>query len=349
LTGAILSKTVQVHLNRLCNLSCLHCYSRSGPGERESLPFARVADFLADARAQGYERVAFSGGEPFLYPRYADALAEARRLGLSPVAVTNGTLLSGRLGAALPLHDLVAVSVDGPEPVHNALRGSGTAFSRMMKGIDAVRSAGVPFGIAHTVTRDSLVHLPWAAEFAHAAGAAVLQLHPLGLVGAAADHAMEPLDGETLARAYLCALALRSHYGDRLHIHIDLFNLRQLRDAPCSIVPPPAVPPGTLLAEIINPLVLRSDGRVGPVCHGLADSFPVADLSRQRLADAAPHFLSVQLPRLHAFSRRTFEELAAGVGEWPYVNWYELLEREAGRLPAPAAANAAPTSFAAAH
>jgi pyruvate-formate lyase-activating enzyme len=329
LTGAIIARTVQIHLNRLCNLSCLHCYSRSGPGEREVLSFETIARFLEDARAQGYERAAFSGGEPFLHPRFGDILVETRRLGLSPVAVTNGTLLSGRLGAALPLLDLIAVSVDGPEAVHNALRGSATAFSRMARGLEAVRAAGVPFGIAHTVTRDSLVHLPWVAEFAANAGAAVLQLHPLGLVGAAADHGLDPLDGETLARAYLCALALRSHHGDRLHIHIDLFNLHQLRDNPCRVVPPAAVAPGTPLADIINPLVLRSDGRVAPICHGLADTFPVADLACETLGEAAPRFAAVQLPLLHRYAGRLFDALAAETTAWPYLNWYELLEREA--------------------
>lgn len=343
MTGALTSRTVQIHLNRLCNLSCLHCYSRSGPGEREKLSFDALATFMGDARAEGYERVAFSGGEPFLHPDFGAIVLEAQRVGLSPVAVTNGTVLEGRRAAALPHLDLVAVSVDGPEAVHNHLRGSATAFARMVKGLETIRTSGVPFGIAHTVTRDSLVHLPWVAGFAEAAGATVLQLHPLGLVGAAEDHGLEALDGETLARAYLCALALRVEHGERLSIHVDLFNRRRLRDSPCEVVPPAAAPIDTPLADLINPLVLRSDGRVGPVCHGLADAFPVADIARERLANGARLFIAEELPRLHHAARRTFEAATADGHGWPYLNWYELLEHACGEA---APHDAAPASAA---
>jgi MoaA/NifB/PqqE/SkfB family radical SAM enzyme len=323
------SRTVQVHLNRLCNLSCLHCYSRSGPGERESLSPELVASFLADARREGYEVASFSGGEPFLHPHFGEIVERTRALGLGAVAVTNGTVLKGRRAAALPLLDLVAVSVDGPEPVHNRMRGSATAFSRMIEGLEIVRASGVPFGIAHTVTGDSLAHLPWMAEFACAAGAQVLQLHPLGLVGAAADNALGAVDGETLARAYLTALALRVDYGERLRIHIDLFNRAQLRGNPALIVPPAAAGPGTRLAETINPLVLLSHGRVSPICHELAGAFAVADLRRGTLADAAAHFLEAGLPRLHLFCQGLADRVLEDEDGWPYLNWYELLASEA--------------------
>jgi Fe-coproporphyrin III synthase len=324
------SRTVQVHLNRLCNLACLHCYSRSGPGERDSLAPDLVVAFLADAKAQGYDVAAFSGGEPFLHPHFREIVEATRALGMGAIAVTNGTVLKGPRAAALPLLDLVAVSVDGPEDVHNALRGSPTAFSRMVEGLEIVRKSEIPFGIAHTVTRDSLPHLPWMAEFARAAGAQVLQLHPLGLVGAAADHALAALDGETLARAYLSALALRVDHKAALRIHIDLFNRAQLRHNPALIVPPAEAGPGARLAEAINPLVLLADGRVGPICHELAGAFPVADLRRETLADAAPRFLAQGLPRLNAFCQALADKvLPEDEDGWPYLNWYEMLGREA--------------------
>lgn len=340
------NRTAQLHLSRLCNLSCLHCYSRSGPGVRESLPFELVRRFLADARDQGYEVAAFSGGEPFLHPQFREIVEATRALGLGAIAVTNGTILKGPRAAALPLLDLVAVSVDGPEPVHNRLRGSSTAFSRMMEGLEVIRRSGVPFGIAHTVTRDSLVHLPWMADFARSAGAEVLQLHPLGLVGFAADHGLDGLDGETLARTYLTALALRAEHGEALRIHVDLFNREQIRARPALVVPPAEAPAGAKLADVVNPLVLLSDGRVSPICHELAAAFPVADLDRDSLAGAAGAFLESGLPSLARFCRDLADRLLADEEGWPYLNWYELLAVEAassaGAGPAAMPAQAAP-------
>jgi Fe-coproporphyrin III synthase len=319
--------TVQVHLNRLCNLACLHCYSRSGPTEREALELEDVRRFLADARRQGYEVVGFSGGEPFLYPAFRQVVEAAREYGLAPIAVTNATVLREEAEAILPLLDLVAVSVDGPEPVHNRLRGSATAFARMVKGLDTVRRSGVRFGIAHTVTRESLPHLPWVAEFARSAGAEVLQLHPLGLVGAAADHALEEADGETLARTYLTALALRAEYGAALRIHVDLFNRAQLRRQPCLVVPPERAGGGTRLADVLNPLVLLSNGDVAPICHGLADAFPITNIGRERLSAAAPRYLADELPRFHHFCRRLAKHVSADEEGWPYLNWYRRRPR----------------------
>ena len=318
-------------MNRLCNLSCLHCYSRSGPGERESLDPGLVVRFLADAGEQGYEVAAFSGGEPFLYPRFREILEATSDLGLSAVAVTNGTVLRGERADLLPLLDLVAISVDGPEPVHNRLRGSPTAFSRMAAGLEVVRASGVRFGIAHTVTRESLVHLPWMAEFARSAGAEVLQLHPLGLVGAAHDHRLDSLDGETLARAYLAALALRADHGDKLRIHVDLFNRAHLRTNLDLVVPPARADPNTRLSDVVNPLVLLSNGDVSPICHGLGERFLVGNIGETPLKASVPRFLEEGLPRLHRFCSALAERVARDDEGWPYLNWYELLEREAGR------------------
>jgi hypothetical protein len=132
-----------------------------------------------------------------------------------------------------------------------------------------------------------------------------------------------------LARTYLTALALRIDHGDALRIHVDLFNREQLRRNPGLVVPPPETPAGTKLADIVNPLVLLSDGRVSPICHELAGAFPVADLDRENLAGAADAFLASGLPRLHSFCAALADRLLAEEEGWPYLNWYELLAREA--------------------
>ena len=42
LTGS--RRFLQVHPTRRCNLRCLHCYSSSGPDQREELPLAMLRD-----------------------------------------------------------------------------------------------------------------------------------------------------------------------------------------------------------------------------------------------------------------------------------------------------------------
>ncbi len=338
MVGAIASKTVQVHLNRRCNLACAHCYSASGPLETEALPAPALIGFLEEVAGQGYGVVAFSGGEPFLYPDFVTVLEAAKSFGLRRLAVTNGTVLTGRRTAPLALLDLVAVSVDGREVVHNRLRRSPTAFARMLKGIDTVRGAGLSFGIAHTVTRDSLPDLPWMARFAVDQGASILQLHPLGMVGAAkhmhddvADgRSGAGLDGEILARTWLTALALQSDYGDRLAIHVDLFNRATLAARPDLVVPSDG---GTgadaLLSDILNPLVVMSNGDLSPICHAMDPALRLGRLGTEPLSQIARRFRETILADLRALCHNLWQEVVADTDGWPYLNWYELLETRA--------------------
>ena len=326
MAGAIARSTVQIHLNRRCNLACRHCYSHPGPDQRAELAPAALAVFLADAAREGYRVAAFSGGEPFLYHAFARALTTARDKGLITIAVTNATTLRGG-EAALGLLDFLAVSVDGPEPIHNAMRQSTTAYARMLRGLDVVRSAGLAFGIAHTLTRETLPHLTWLAEFAHDSGAQALQLHPLSIVGAA-DGALAPLDGETLARAYLAALALRREFGATLSISVELFNRETIRHDP-DLVMPPAKTSGVQprLADVLNPLVLMTNGDLSPICHAMGPRYRLGNIADAPLATLADRFLETGLEPLRALCEQQRHALLGDASGWPYVNWYEMLER----------------------
>lgn len=342
MVGAIASKTVQVHLNRRCNLACAHCYSASGPHETEELPARALIGFLEEAANEGYGVVAFSGGEPFLYDDFAAVLEAAKALGLRRLAVTNGTVLTGARTKALALLDLVAVSVDGREAVHNRIRRSPTAFARMLKGLAVVRGAGLPFGIAHTVTRDSLADVPWMAEFAVEQGARVLQLHPLGMVGAAKTGlAGAGLDGEILARTWLTALALQAEYGERLAIHVDLFNRATLANRPELVVPGDGGEEReVLLSDILNPLVVMANGELSPICHAMAPALRFGRIGSEPLSEIARRFRATTLGDLRTLCQELWQEVVADADGWPYLNWYELLETRAqrGKIPSVQAA-----------
>lgn len=326
MTGAPRHRTVQLHPSRHCNLACGHCYSSSGPRETEALPVARLAAFLADARAEGYECVAFSGGEPLLYPGLGELLAVAKALGFSRVGVTNGTLHRDRDLALMAQFDLIAVSIDGPEPMHNALRRSPTAFVRAVTGLERMRERGIPFGIVHAATRDSLEHLGWLAEFAKRLGAQVLQLHPLGFVGAAAAN-LAALDGDTCARIHLAARYLAAEYGERLNIHVDMFNREELRGEPEQVVPP--APGGVAprpLSDLINPLVVMADGSLSPICHGMGPGHRIGSLGQAGLAALSVAYQHERFPAFREFCQTLLDEILAEEDAWPFFNWYELLE-----------------------
>jgi radical SAM protein with 4Fe4S-binding SPASM domain len=78
----------------------------------------------------------------------------------------------------------IAVSLDGAAAdVHDAFRNMPGAFAGAMKGIEAARSAGLPFQISTSVTRFNVDELPKIHELAKKLGAAAHHIFMLVRVG----------------------------------------------------------------------------------------------------------------------------------------------------------------------
>lgn len=325
-SGAMTRPTVQVHVTRTCTLSCRHCYSSSGPTVAERLEVEVVEDFLRDAAAEGYRSLAVSGGEPLLYDDLPKVLVAARDAGMSTSITTNGTLFARPIWDVVAgLVDSVAVSVDGPPDLHNDLRRSPTAFARLEAGLEVLQASGVPFGLIHTVTRRSIEHLGWLGDFAASHDASLLQLHPLGLVGAGENLGELQPDGEVMALARIGGLALQQ--GHDFPVHVDVFNAVDVRQHPERVhaqaedddVSRP-------LANLVNPLVVMADGGVSPICHAMPRSLLLGNLHDASLSVLATAWRDAGHAAFRAHCRAVWEALEPTL-EWPYFNWYEVLER----------------------
>lgn len=94
-----------------------------------------------------------TGGEPFLREDLFDILGEVKSLGFDAYLLTNGTLVNRE--RALRLADLgingVQVSIDGPEAVHNDIRGKGS-FTAAEHGIECLVDAGIPVTLNVTLS-----------------------------------------------------------------------------------------------------------------------------------------------------------------------------------------------------
>ncbi len=125
-----------------CNLACAHCRVQRRP---EELPLPAALDFLADAAAQGIERVGFSGGEPFLRLDFLVAVTEAAcaRGMLFDRLMTNGVWWKDEGELAAALEALASAGFDGtiglsfdryhgqaPERLTTFIRKASDAFGR---------------------------------------------------------------------------------------------------------------------------------------------------------------------------------------------------------------------------
>jgi len=217
---------IQIHPTRRSNLRCLHCYSRSGPAERDLLTYQTLADAIADAHAEGYAVASFSGGEPVLYSNLGRLLRHSKELGMRTTVTSNGMLLTDKRIAMLAGYtDVLAISLDGLPNSHNRLRASDRAFDGMKSNLDRVRMSGIDFGFIFTLTQHNVNEIDWAVQFAVEQGAKLFQIHPLEEVGRAAKAlAGSRPDEIESAYAYIEAERIRRKYRDRLVVQLDIFH-----------------------------------------------------------------------------------------------------------------------------
>lgn len=144
---------VQLHLTERCNLRCRHCYQSGTKNQELSLSETRhvaveVSEML-DTWTDAYD-VPFSpsfnitGGEPFLREDIFKVLQEVGDRGFELYLLTNGILIDKT--KAQRLADLgvkgVQVSIEGPESVHEEIRGRGS-FSSSLRGVRHLLDAGL--------------------------------------------------------------------------------------------------------------------------------------------------------------------------------------------------------------
>lgn len=141
-----------------CNLRCLHCGSSCEPTSpvKELSPEQILA--IVDTIGEDFDGrrifVSITGGEPLLRPDLYQVVERMSSYGMGSCIVTNGTLLTAEKARRLIDAGMrtVSISVDGPEAVHEAVRGEGT-LRRTLAGITAAREAGLRWVEAITCVR----------------------------------------------------------------------------------------------------------------------------------------------------------------------------------------------------
>ena len=114
-------------------------------------------ELLQEAHWLGATRFTPSGAEVFMRKDIILILEEAARLGFQTISVvTNGMLIKRHIKRLRDIPGLALhVSIDGPEEVHDALRGPGS-YRAALEGLGAAVTAGIPTSIKAVLMRPSL-------------------------------------------------------------------------------------------------------------------------------------------------------------------------------------------------
>jgi radical SAM protein with 4Fe4S-binding SPASM domain len=195
------------NLTDRCNLSCTHCYSKSGPGrttegELTTSEALGVIDNLAD---MGVPLILFTGGEPLLREDIWDLARHARDRGLKMAISTNGTLITPGVARQITECGIeyAGISLDGATAAtHDRFRNSPGAFTQTIAAFSACHEAGLRCGVRVTLTRENATELGALVDLALSLGASRFCLYWLVPAGRGSDsYARLQLDSDEVTKA----------------------------------------------------------------------------------------------------------------------------------------------------
>jgi len=148
---------VSINITRKCNLKCKHCLSDSGKKDEDELKTVEILDLIDQLKKNGKPTLAIGGGEPLLRRDLFKIIKYARKNEVPVSIITNGLLVNKEIAQKLELLNLeyIAVSIDGLEKTHDAMRGKGN-FKKTLKNIKILRKFCNNTKLAMRVTVNTL-------------------------------------------------------------------------------------------------------------------------------------------------------------------------------------------------
>jgi radical SAM protein with 4Fe4S-binding SPASM domain len=202
-----------------CNLQCIHCHTSGGQSQTDELSTQEAKDLFTQlAEIPEFRMLAFTGGEPLLREDLFELLAYSRALGFTNTIATNATLITDEIAQQLRHYGVViaAVSLDAVDPVtHDRVRGVPGAFHAAIKGMTALRRAGILLHINITAMEYNLQQIKPLTTLIDKLGTSILLMYQLIPVGRGEKIQNAKLDDHTneyliqhIAAAQHCSRAI---------------------------------------------------------------------------------------------------------------------------------------------
>lgn len=146
-------RLIHLQLTKQCNLRCSFCGQW---GEHGYMKGASAEDISTDdwlrvvAEAASYrDRTGIApefilwGGEPLASPSFPAVSTALRDAGFTAALITNGVLIEKHVALINRNIDTVYVSIDGPEEIHERVRGAKGIYARLRRGLSSLESERV--------------------------------------------------------------------------------------------------------------------------------------------------------------------------------------------------------------
>ncbi len=145
-----------------CNLSCLHCYSKSTLDEVDTLTTEQIKKTILEMKENGVKFIIFSGGEPLTRKDLFEIADFCKENGIITYLSSNGLYFTkGNIQKIVDTFNYVGVSIDGDEATHDYFRGLKGAFKETLKSVLLANETGSKVGIRFTMTKDTIDSLEY--------------------------------------------------------------------------------------------------------------------------------------------------------------------------------------------
>lgn len=133
--------SVSFTLTNRCNFRCDYC---DIPEKAEyEMSTAEFREAISEFAAAGMARASFSGGEALLRPDAVELIEHAKSEGCFTSLNSNGFNTERYLDRLAGCLDMLMVSLDGPEEVHDLVRKRRGSYERVLRVIDGARARGI--------------------------------------------------------------------------------------------------------------------------------------------------------------------------------------------------------------
>jgi radical SAM protein with 4Fe4S-binding SPASM domain len=167
-----------IELTVYCNLQCKMC--SVWELKQHGVPFDLAIELLTQARGLGASHFTPCGAESFMRKDLLDIVEKADELGYERQdIVTNGTMITeAHLDRLEPVKSVALhISIDGPEPIHDELRGEGN-YAKAVHTARRCVERGIEVGLSGVILKESLPQLLDLVNLAHELGIGEVSFQP---------------------------------------------------------------------------------------------------------------------------------------------------------------------------
>jgi MoaA/NifB/PqqE/SkfB family radical SAM enzyme len=135
-----------------CNLRCAYCGAADAPRRESSTEEIKAG--LDQLYRLGGRWVTFGGGEPLLRRDLGELIDYAKQRRFQVFLSSNGSFIPERIDELRPV-DNINLSLDGPQQIHDTIRGAG-AFDATLRAAESLQKAALPFSFQCVLANHNL-------------------------------------------------------------------------------------------------------------------------------------------------------------------------------------------------